>query len=686
MSKSNKLIYEKSPYLLQHAHNPVDWYPWGEEAFKLAKELDKPIFLSIGYATCHWCHVMEKESFCDKAVADVLNDTFVCIKVDREERPEVDSIYMEFAQVLMSTSGGWPLNVILTPDLKPFYAMTYLPPVNSQGMMGLKETTLHIKELWGSKDRPHIVAQAEEVVELFKESVVIQGEEIPSMHQISLGVDSLIAIADTAYGGRKGSPKFPLSYQLDFLMQYSHLEEDPRPIFYCELTLEMMQRGGIYDHLGGGFSRYSIDDKWLIPHFEKMLSDNVILARSYLEGFKLTGRICFKTITCEILNYLLREMSNSEGGFYSAQDADSKGKEGFFYTWTLYEIESLLDAKEKLLFVEYFNVIEEGNFEGRNVLYKNQTLEEFSEALHIPVGEIETTLDNIKVKLLRAREKKEKPFKDDKIITSWNAIAIESFIRAGVCFSKQEYIDAAIKTAEFIKLELYKEKKLLRRYRDNDARFEANLEDYAYLISSLLCLFEYDYGLEYLLWAAELADTLTKDFKADQGAFYFSRENQEDLLIRKCEFNDGSEPSGNSVHAENLIKLYKITQDKKYLLQAEDIFRAGMDSITQHPQGCSCYLKALFFYLNKKSLTIVIALDEMHSLEKELKMFFGEAYLPHITIIWKKEEEDLLCDFLPYLKEKVPIDGQTALYLCTQEQCLPPILKIEDLKKIISSL
>lgn len=687
MSKSNRLIYEKSPYLLQHAHNPVDWYPWGREAFQAAKNLDRPIFLSIGYATCHWCHVMEKESFCEPAIAEVLNETFVCIKVDREERPEIDGLYMEFAQVLMSTGAGWPLNVILTPDLKPFYAMTYLPPINSQGMMGLTETSRYIKKLWNSQERSHVIAQADEVVDLFKQATLIERQEdLPSMQCVVLGVEALLELADTAYGGRKGFPKFPLSYQLEFLMHYAHVQGDSRPLLYVELTLEMMQRGGIYDHLGGGFSRYCVDDKWLIPHFEKMLCDNAILAKSYLEGFKLTHVPTFKTVACEILDYLIKEMRDPEGGFYSAQDADSEGEEGLFYTWTLSEIRSLLETKEQTVFTEFFNITEEGNFEGRNVLYQNLSPEEYAEERHLSSEEVREILASAKAKLLQARNKKEKPFKDDKILVAWNALAIESFIQAGAAFMNPLYVDVAIQGALFIKQRLYVNQQLLRRYREGDARFDATLDDYSYLIRALLSLFEYGAGAEYLQWAIELAITLEEEFKDKESAFYFSKENKEDLLIRKCEFSDGSEPAGNSVHADNLIRLARITREGHYKRQAEEIFKAAFEHTEQYPEGSTAHLDALLHYLNIKAPTLIIALDETASLEKELKTFFAESYLPHLVTVWKPYEQGDLLEILPYLKDYTPIDGQTALYLCTQQQCLPPILTISDLKNTISSL
>jgi len=685
-SPSNRLIHEKSPYLLQHAHNPVDWYPWGEEAFQLAQSANKPIFLSIGYATCHWCHVMERESFCNASVAQVLNDTFVCIKVDREERPEIDGLYMEFAQILMSASAGWPLHVILTPDLKPFYAMTYLPPVNSQGMMGLKETSHYIKKLWESSDREQILAQADEVVDLFKQATAVERQDMPSQHQVSLGAESLLALADTAYGGRKGIPKFPLSYHLEFLMQYAHIHKDPRPLLYIELTLDMMQKGGIYDHLGGGFARYCVDDKWLIPHFEKMLCDNAILVKSYLEGFRVTRRADFQRVAKSTLHYLLKEMQDPCGGFYSAEDADSAGEEGLFYTWTMKEVKKLLDKREYQLFVEFFHLSEEGNFEGRNVLYTSRSIQEYAEEKRESLEEISLLLEGAKGKLLAARELRERPFKDDKMLTSWNALMIESLVLAAQVLEDPMYFQKGLECLAFIKEHLYINRTLLRRYRDREARFEASLNDYAYLIRALLSLFEYGSDNKHLTWAIELTSAVEKQFKQESGAFYFSREAQRDVLVRKCEFEDGAEPAGNSVHADNLIKLARITREKSYIEQAEDVFRSAAEHITQYPESSVCHLQALLHFFHKKALTCIIALDDNRSLEKELKQFFRENYLPHCIILWKREDDVQLLDTLPYMKEYTPIDGQTAVYVCTQEACFQPVLQVVDLAQIISTL
>lgn len=375
---TNRLIHQKSPYLLQHAHNPVDWYPWGEEAFEAAKKEDKPIFLSIGYATCHWCHVMERESFENVEIAQLLNQTFINIKVDREELPDVDSLYMEFAQSMMAGAAGWPLNVLLTPHLQPFFATTYLPPHSSHGFMGLNDLVRRIAELWATEEKLKIADQAEKIVEVFASNVHSKGEQLASADIITAAADLLYKMADPVYGGIRGAPKFPIGYQYSFLLRYYKRFKDTRSLFLAEKTLEMMHRGGIYDHLGGGFSRYSVDEKWLVPHFEKMLYDNAILAQAYLEGWQLTKRAPFRQVCEEILNYVLRDMTHPEGGFYSAEDADSEGQEGLFYTWTEQEILEALGTTEGKRFCEFYGVTPSGNFEGRNILHTPFSLEEFA--------------------------------------------------------------------------------------------------------------------------------------------------------------------------------------------------------------------------------------------------------------------------------------------------------------------
>lgn len=682
---SNHLINEKSPYLLQHLHNPVDWYPWGKEAFDLAQKQDKPIFLSIGYATCHWCHVMEKESFEDLEVAKLMNEVFVNIKVDREELPEIDTIYMEFAQALMSSSGGWPLNIILTPDLKPFFAVTYLPPKSKRGLMGLKEFSGHIKQLWQSEDRARLLEQADKLVEMFQRASISKGEDLPSEAHLSASVQVLFDIADPIYGGIKGSPKFPMGYQANLLLAFAHDKKDSRALFFVELTLDMMHNGGIYDHLGGGFSRYSVDERWHIPHFEKMSYDNAILANTYTETWRYTKKALYKTVAEEILNYILRDMTHEEGGFYSAEDADTDGQEGLFYTWTSTEIQESLSLEETELFCQFYGVTLEGNFEGRNVLHIDVPLEEFAEIKGMPVDQLQEALSRARSTLFKKREQRTKPFKDDKILTSWNGLMIHSFINAWGSFNEEKFREAAVKAAEFIKSNLWKNGKLLRRWREEESRFNAGLEDYAYLIKGLLSLFEQGCGSNYLKWAIDLTDILELDFKEENGAFY-QTDGSDPLLIRKCEFYDGAEPSGNGVHCENLLRLYQMTQDEKYLEQAEDILKAAKKYIEAYPPGACYHLIALHRYLNVKAPTIVIALDENGVSEKEIAEMVNSHFSPHAVAVWKKKDDQQLLSILPFVKDKLPVDGQTAVHICRTDMCLPPLIKKEEIAKALNEL
>jgi len=685
-SFTNRLIHEKSPYLLQHAHNPVDWFPWGKEAFELAKSQDKPIFLSIGYATCHWCHAMEKESFEDPEVAKLMNEVFVNIKVDREELPEVDSIYMEIAQALMSSAGGWPLNLVLTSDLKPFFAVTYLPPHTRRGLMGLYDFVLQIKKLWHSDERPLLVEQANKLVELFSKSAHPKGDEIPSEKLIFSAVEHIFENADPVYGGIKGEPKFPMSYQSNFLLNFSKLRGDNRSLFYAELTLDSMRRGGIYDHLGGGFSRYAVDERWLIPHFEKMSYDNALLSTAYLEAWRYTKKQDYRDVCEETLRYILREMTHPEGGVYSAEDADSEGQEGLYYTWTLFEVQSALTPLEAEQFCQYYGVTREGNFEGRSILHIETPLEEYAEKHSLPVDQLRQTLSDAKSKLLQKRENRIHPLKDDKIITAWNGLMIHSLVKAGRAFNEQTYIEKAIQSAEFIQKNLWKERCLYRRWRENDARFRGVLEDYAFLIRGLLSLFEEDCGTKWLTWALELTAILENNFKSEEGGAFFQTDGQEDILIRKSEFYDGAEPSGNGVHADNLLRLFQMTQNEKYLSDAENIFMAGKEHLETFAPGSCFHLMALQRYLDTKAVTLIIALDELQTLKKEIKEALSTHFSPHTVLIWKKQDDKQINELIPFFRDKVPVDGQTTVYICRQALCEAPLIQKEDILKAIRLL
>lgn len=682
---TNHLINEKSPYLLQHAHNPVDWYPWGNEAFELAQNQDKPIFLSIGYATCHWCHVMERESFTHPEIAKLLNEAFITIKIDREELPEIDSLYMEFAQALMSSAGGWPLNLLLTPTLKPFFAVTYLPPKTRRGMVGLEELILNIKQLWQSDERQQLIEQADKIVEIFEHASISSGHELPREEQIQNSVQLFFDLADPLYGGIKGEPKFPLGYQGNFLLNFTKLKNESRALFYVELTLDKMLEGGIYDHLGGGFCRYAVDERWRIPHFEKMLYDNAILACAYLEAGKFTKKKTYLEAAASTLHYVLREMTHPEGGFYSAEDADTDGHEGLYYTWTFSEIQELLPSPDRELFCQFYGVSPQGNFEGRNILHIDIPLEEFAEIKGLSIEQLTSHLDSARALLLKKRETRPHPFKDDKILSSWNGLMIDVMAKAGNLLNEPRFREAALKAAMFIKTNLWKEGRLLRRFREGEGRFRAGLDEYAFLIKGLLTLFEEGQGSHWLEWAMEMAALLEREFKAPKGAF-FQTDGVEPILIRKCEFYDGAEPSGNGVHCENLLRLYQLTQRESYLKQAEDILKAAKSHIETYPPGACYHLIALQRYLDLKAATVVIALNGDEKEEKELSSLFAAHFCPHISFIWKKREDAHLLSLLPFLEDKKLIEGQTAIYICRADRCEPPLTKREEIIKAVERL
>lgn len=681
---TNRLIHQKSPYLLQHAHNPVDWYPWSEEAFQAAKELDKPIFLSIGYATCHWCHVMERESFENMEVAQLMNQVFVNIKVDREELPDVDSLYMEFAQSMMAGAAGWPLNVILTPELEPFFAATYLPPYSNHGLMGLIDLIHRISELWSSEERNKILNQAEKIVELFSHNVHTKGELLPGPEQIATTIELFYKMADPVYGGIKGNPKFPIGYQYSFMMRYYASAKDNRALFLVERTLDMIHRGGIYDHLGGGCARYSVDEKWLVPHFEKMLYDNAILAQSYLEAWQLTKRPVYRQVCEEILNYVLRDMTHPDGGFYSAEDADSEGHEGLFYTWLHKDVMEILGPEGKL-FCAFYDITPQGNFEGRNILHTPLSLEEFATEHQLAEEDLRKQFEVQRHKLWEAREKRIHPFKDDKILSSWNGLMIYTLVEAGKSFHSDRYIQAAIKAARFIKKNLWVENELLRRWRDGQAMFSGSLDEYAFMIRGVLSLFEANAGSEWLEWALEMTQKLKEHYKEEEGAFYQTDGSDKNLILRRCQFSDGAEPSGNAIHAENLLRLYQLTQQADYLQQAEDVFKAVKDYLENYPPGYCYHVMNLQRYYDRKAPTIIIALNSNKEYEKEIKQALYEKFIPHQALIWQTHDVELE-ELLPFVKEHNSPQDHTTLYICYEGICQKPLDQLPDILEAIKKL
>jgi uncharacterized protein YyaL (SSP411 family) len=565
--KPNRLISEKSPYLLQHADNPVDWYPWSAEAFEAAQKENKPVFLSIGYSTCHWCHVMERESFEDKDVAGLINETFVPIKVDREERPDIDAVYMKVCQI-MTGSGGWPLTVIMTPDKKPFFAGTYLPKESRFGRIGLLDLVPRIKKMWSVQQGDIIKLSGEITTALQREEDDLPGS-MPDETTLQAAYEELSGRFDEQFGGFGTAPKFPAPHNILFLLRYWKRKNEPGALAIVERTLQAMQQGGMYDHVGYGFHRYSTDSKWLVPHFEKMLYDQAMLTMAYADAYLATKKEEYKTTAREILSYVLRDMTDSTGGFYSAEDADSEGEEGKFHVWSREEIFALLDPLDAGLVAKVFNIAEEGNFidsvtnesPGTNILHLSGPLEQTAAELNMPPEDLRGRMNAAITKLFAVREKRIHPYKDDKILTDWNGLMITALAKAARSFDNTDYADAAEKAAAFILGHMRTpEGRLLHRYRDGEALLPAHVDDYAFFISGLIELYEAVFDSKYLEAALELNRDFIKHFWDEKrGGFYFTADDAEEILIRKKEVYDAALPSGNSMAMLNLLRLGRMT-------------------------------------------------------------------------------------------------------------------------------
>ncbi len=543
-----------------------------------------------------------------------------------------------------------------------------------------------ISSIWKSPDREAIIEQADKIVELFATNTATSGMLLPTEVSIEKGLEAFYEIADPVFGGLKGEPKFPLSYQLEFLLCYARAKSDSRALFLTELTLDHMARGGIYDHLGGGFSRYSVDEKWLVPHFEKMLYDNALLVSSYAVAFRFTRSSHYQTIAEEILQYVLRDMTSQEGGFYTAEDADSEGQEGRYYTWTPAEIKLVLPSPDAERVCLYYGVGPRGNFEGRNILHVETPSEVVAAHLHIPVEEFRLTIDRSRKKLLEKRNERPRPFKDDKILSSWNGLMIYAMAYAGETFDRKEYGDAAEKCARFLKSHVWKEGRLLRRYREEESKFAAGLEEYAYLMKGILALFQMGRGTDFLEWALEMAHIVEKEFKIQEGGAFYQTDGKEALPLRRCDLYDGAEPSGNAVHAGNLIVLYQITHDASYLRMAEDIFKAVKTLIDTYPPGAGYHLLALQRYCDAKAPTVVIALDENKGSQAEIKRALSENSHPHLITIWKHPEDSLLLRLIPWLEDKQPMHHETTVYVCQQDRCQAPLVGREAILAAIQNL
>lgn len=670
---TNNLINETSPYLLQHAHNPVNWFAWGEEAFEKAQREDKPILLSIGYSACHWCHVMEHESFEDEETAAIMNEHFVCIKVDMEERPDVDQIYMTFTQ-MTTGSGGYPMNVFLTPDKKPFFGGTYFPPVERFRLPSFKRILTSVADAWRDK-RDELLFSANEVLgEIRRASIAeISGEGLNEA-QLDSAFEHLVRYFDATNGGFGGAPKFPPSMVAEFLLRYYKRTRNENALEMVQKTAVKMAHGGIYDQLGGGFHRYTVDAIWLTPHFEKMLYDNAQLARIYLHLFQATKDEFYKRIAVETLEYVKREMLDAIGGFYSAQDADSEGVEGKFFVWTPNEIEEILGEKDAQIFNFYYDVSEEGNFEEKNILNVKNTLAETAEVLKISVEDLQEVLEKGREKLFREREKRIKPFRDEKVLTAWNGLMLAAFAEASAILDSDEYLQIAKKNADFILENMQSNGFLLRTWKDGKAKLNAYLEDYANFSDGLLELFQVSGEVKYLTEAKRLADLMITEFwDEENGGFFFTANNHEDLLVRNKDFFDNAHPSGNSVAADVLLKLAKLTGEEKYERFAVTVLRLVSAQIRRYPTGFGRALSALAFHLDKIKEIVILGDSD------ELKREVWQTYLPNKVVVLAENAENTA--EIPLLNERKLIDGKPTVYVCENFTCQKPVTTAEDLRE-----
>ena len=690
--KPNRLISEKSPYLLQHAYNPVDWYPWGPEAFKAAEEADKPVFLSIGYSTCHWCHVMEKESFEDLQVAALMKETFISIKVDREERPDIDNIYMKTCN-LMTGSGGWPLTVVMTPDKRPFFAGTYLPKESRYGRIGMIDIVPRIKEMWTNRRDDLLKLSHEIIAALDKEGSALPGGAL-SESELDAAYEELSRRFDNKYAGFGTAPKFPTPQNLLFLLRHWKRTREPEALRMVEQTLRAMRLGGIYDHAGYGFHRYSTDEKWLLPHFEKMLYDQALLTIVYVEAYLATGNAEYRDTASEIIGYVLRDMRGPEGGFYSAEDADSEGEEGKFYLWTPEQITEVVGPSETEFFLRVFNVKAGGNFTdnvtnetpGTSILHLEKSPKEIAADLNISEKELSSRLKTGLQKLFSIRERRIHPYKDDKVLTDWNGLMITALSRAAQAFNEPSYADAAQKGAEFILGNLRTaEGRLLHRYRDGEAGLPAHVDDYAFFISGMIDLYETVFNIKYLQIALELnRDFILHFWDEEQGGFYFTADDTEEILLRKKEFYDGAVPSGNSVAMMNLLRLGKMTGDSELEEKGLAAVRAFSGAVREYPAGYTQLLLAADFAIGP-SYEVVIAGDSGSENTEDMIRTVRSGFVPNKVVLLRPVEQespeiDSIADFV---KAYGKPDVKTLVYVCRDRNCQLPA---DDPDKVLELL
>jgi len=680
---TNALINETSPYLLQHAHNPVDWHAWNEEALAKARAENKPILLSIGYSACHWCHVMEHESFENEAIARLMNENFVNIKVDREERPDLDQIYMTAVQ-MMTGHGGWPMTMFLTPDGVPFYGGTYFPPADRYNMPGFPRVLMSVAESYRSQPDQVANTATSMLGELRRVGLAESSREMLTTEILDGAYRRIAANYDRAHGGFGGAPKFPPSMTLEFFLHIYHRQHSSEALEMVQHTSREMAQGGMYDQLGGGFHRYSVDAQWLVPHFEKMLYDNALLSRLYLHLFQVTKDDFARRIAQETLDYVVREMTDAGGGFYSSQDADSEGVEGKFFVWSREEIVDALGEDDGRLFCEHFDVTERGNFEGENILHVTSSLEDTAKRLNVSVEELSKVIDGGRRKLFDIRVRRVKPSRDEKVLTAWNGLMLGSFAEGAAILDRPDYRQVAEANASFLLDQMLNGSLLLRTYKDGKAKLNGYLEDYACFIDGLISLYESTGTLRWIQAAASLADKMIEQFwDEDAGGFYFTGKAHEQLIVRSKEFFDNATPSGNSIAALSLLRLALLTGNQDYHRRATDVLRLMANQIRRYPSAFGFALCTLDFYLSSP-LEIAIIGAASDSRLDELVRTVWQTYLPNRVVALCTEAHAETAALVPLLRERNTLSDQPTAFVCEAYTCQTPVHSSGELAKQLS--
>ena len=681
----NQLIHEKSPYLLQHAHNPVDWHAWSEETFELAREQNKPVFLSIGYATCHWCHVMEKESFEDETVARHLNDTFINIKVDREERPDIDAVYMAVCQMLTG-SGGWPLNLFLTPDKKPFFAATYIPKNNRAGRAGLIELCQQIDNLWSSQT-DKVNSSADSIAATLDRAFTFSAAGEPGESLLDHAFELAWQGYDSKFGGFEGAPKFPTPHRLLFLLRCHHRTGDAKALKMVEKTLTAMRFGGIWDHVGHGFHRYSTDTEWLLPHFEKMLYDQALISQACLETYQITKNDFYARTADEIFTYVLRDMTSAEGAFFSAEDADSEGEEGKFYVWTVDEFRKVLGDEHSEVWEKILNLDPDGNFfdeasrqkTGNNILHIDRPIIQWSQELSLKPEALGAQWDNVREKLFRYRKQRIHPLKDDKILVDWNGLMIAAFSLGAQILGNPDYARAAEKCTRFILTKMRDGRgRLFHRFRDGELAVEAQAADYAFLIYGLLNLYQATFNLTYAEEAAALQEKMLQDFWDPDGDGFFSTSHESEALpVRPKELYDGAIPSANSVSLLNLLWLARLTGDTKWDKHAHDLLRAFAGAVKAQPTAFTFFLLGVDFAL-RPGQEVVIAADPDKAEAQEMMAALNLNFTPHkVALVKSDQNAERLAKFAGYTDGLQLVKGKATAHVCKGFACKEPTSDVQ---------